>query len=94
MQFRNNKVEGDLEFAGLATGAVRVPVGVTLLLTGTAALLEVEAGGRAIVTGTIINAVLNGGDVKIHGCVGSVIDTGSTATTKIMPNAIIGGIGQ
>lgn len=51
MDFRSDEigggllVEGHLEFAGSATGTVRVAAGANLLLTGTAASLVVEPGG-------------------------------------------------
>ncbi|MCW3476266.1 G8 domain-containing protein [Limobrevibacterium gyesilva] len=84
-------VEGELEFAGFTTGTVHVTAGATLLLTGTAADLLIEPGGRAIVRGTVSGAVMNGGKVEIHGMVGNVVDTGPAASTQLMPNAVVRG---
>ena len=97
MRFRNDNVDGalliedDLQFAGLATGTVRVTAGATLLLTGTAGNLSIEAGGRAIVNGTVIDTVMNSGELEVSGCVGRIIDVEIDAITYVMPGAMIGG---
>ena len=99
MKDRNDKIEGpflideDLAFQGMITGAATVRRGVMLELSGMiVGDLDIEAGARAIVRGSVQGTVRNhGGHVEIFGSVGAVVDLSSEAQTVVDAQALIGG---
>ncbi|NTJ63088.1 hypothetical protein G6M50_07760 [Agrobacterium rhizogenes] len=79
------RLDRDVRFYGLITGSLTVPKGRICELHGTISHdLIVEPGATAVVYGTVAGLLRNqGGDVRVFGSVGSVVDSDATKPTDL-----------
>ncbi len=79
------RLDRDVRFYGIVTGSLTVPRGRTFELHGTICNdLIVEAGAIVVVYGAVGGVLRNeGGDARVFGSVGSVMDTEETRPTDL-----------
>lgn len=79
------RCDRDVRFYGVITGSLTVPRGRTFELHGTVLHdLIAEAGAVVVVYGSVAGILKNkGGDVRVFGVVGSVMDFDETRPTDL-----------
>jgi hypothetical protein len=79
------RLDRDVRFYGVITGSITVPRGRTFELHGTVLHdLLVEPGAVVMIYGSVAGLLKNkGGDVRVFGVVGSVIDFDDTRPTDL-----------
>lgn len=79
------RLDRDVQFYGVITGSLTVPKGRTFELHGTVLHdLIVEPGAVVVVYGSVAGLLQNkGGDVRVFGVVGSVMDFNETRPTDL-----------
>jgi len=84
------RLDRDVQFYGVITGSLTVPRGRTFELHGTVLHdLVVEAGAVVVVYGSVAGLLKNkGGDVRVFGVVGSVMDFDETRPTDFSCQAV------
>ncbi len=86
------RLDRDVQFYGLITGSLTVSKGRICELHGTISHdLIVEPGATAVVYGTVAGVLRNkGGDVRVFGSVGSVLDFDETKPTNLLSPGVTG----
>ncbi len=83
------RLDRDVQFYGVVTGSLTVPRGRIFELHGTISHdLIVERGATVMVYGTVAGLLQNqGGDVRVFGSVGSVVDFDEASPTDLSLSA-------